>query len=119
MEEYNRRVADENDAITDAEQKKYNKAARDINDYWDFAYGRTEKQNTESPTPAPSATTQATAAKQSSDNAKEALRNVVNQLKASGKTDEELQKMIERVAPDYGLNSAFLINEWFGGGEVD
>ena len=43
----------------------------------------------------------------------------MNQLKASGKTDEELQKMIERVAPDYGLNSAFLINEWFGGGEVD
>ena len=119
MEEYNRRVADDNDTISDAEQKKYNRAARQINDYWDFAYGRTEKQNTESPTPAPSAATQATAAKQSSENAKEALRNVVNQLKASGKTDEELQKMIERVAPEYGLNSAFLINEWFGGGEVD
>ena len=122
IEEYNRRLNDSNDEITDAEQKKYDKAARDINDYWDFAYGRkTKEQNTTSPTPSPSTETQNTATKAATENAKDSLKAVVDKLKGMGKSDEEIQKMLERVAPEYGLNSAILINEWFdgGGGEVD
>lgn len=121
MEEYNERVNDPDDEISDVEQKKYNRAARKINDYWDFAYGRgSQKQNTESPTPSPSAETQNTATQAATENAKDSLKGAVDKLKSMGKSDDEIQQMIERIAPEYGLDPVILINEWLGGGgEVD
>ena len=43
-----------------------------------------------------------------------------SKLKSMGKSDDEIQKMIERVAPEYGLDPVILVNEWLGGGgELD
>ena len=121
MEEYNERVKDPDDEISDADQKKYNRAARKINDYWDFAYGRTQKENTTSPTPSPSAATENAATKEATENARDSLKAAVDKLKSMGKSDAEIQKMIERVAPEYGLNAAILVDEWLygGGGDLD
>lgn len=119
MEEYNERVNDPNDEISDTDQKKYNRAARKINDYWDFAYGRTQKENTETPAPAPSSQTQQTAEGDTKTNAKDTLKKVVDQLKAQGMSDSDIQARIERVAPQYGLDPVILIDEWLGGEETE
>ena len=113
LEEYQNRLSDPDDEITDTEQKKYDKAARRMNQYWTYSSGGaynpsvTSEENKTETTEAP-----ASSSSSSQENPKEVLKSLVDKYKAQGMSSEDLQTKIEQIAPKYGLDWVELVNEW-------
>ena len=107
LKEYQDRLADPDDEITDAEQKKYNKAARRMNLYWSYASGGAYKPDggedkgetkVESPDTANP--------KNSKEEIKDSLRSLIKKAKESGKDSDEIEEKAESLGLKYGLTNA-------------
>ena len=116
LEEYQNRLSDPDDEITDTEQKKYDKAARRMNQYWTYSSGgaynpsATSEENKTETTEAPASSSSSSSSSQ--ENPKEVLKSLVDKYKAQGMSSEDLQTKIEQIAPKYGLDWVELVNEW-------
>ena len=114
LQEYQDRLADSDDEITDAEQKKYNKAARRMNQYWTYASGGTynpggKEGKTEESSPAKEKPSVTSSFPINKDEVKSALKSLIKEAKSSGKDMDEIEEKAEEIGLKYGLTNAEII----------
>lgn len=103
LKEYERQMEDEDSEIDDKFQDKANAAARRMNDYWKHCipgYGKTEDTSKTTEVPSPS----------SDDLIDEIKTKAIPQMVAKGMTRSEIEERLMKIAPQYGLNAAALLD---------
>ncbi len=111
LQEYQDRLADKKDEITDAEQKKYNKAARRMNQYWIYASGGTYNPGgSSSSSPAETKTAEPPASPSASapdkEEVKASLHSLIKKEKNAGKDSRDIEEKAEEIGLRYGLTNA-------------
>lgn len=103
LKEYERQMEDEDSEIDDKFQDKANAAARRMNDYWKHCipgYGKSEDTSKTTEAPSPS----------SDDLIDEIKTKAIPQMVAKGMTRSEIEERLMKIAPQYGLNAAALLD---------